>query len=309
MAVSFDFQNVDMNVWKFYKDAVASFWTVEEVDLESDIKDWNSLTDNERFFVKKVLAFFASSDIIVADNVAMNFSREFDERDIRFFYDFQTMIENINSEMYTTLLERYVQDKESVSSLLKEAQGGSSIAKKAEWMQKWMTNQHSLYNRIVAFACVEGIFFSASFCSIFWLRKRGLMPGLCFANELIMRDEGLHRDFACLLHRTYTRCPKDTVIEIIKDSVDLELDFVRECLPVSLIGMNEGMMCDYVKYVADHLSVSLIGEKIYDSKNPFDFMGLISLQGKSNFFEKRVSEYRKAGVGMDNKLFLLNDDF
>lgn len=309
MEVSLNFSKTDKEIWDMYKKAEACFWTVEEVDLENDIVDWNKLTADEKFFVKRVLSFFASADIVVADNVSTNFSREFNRRDVAFFYDFQIMIENIHSEMYTTLLEKYARDKDEVQDLLHISETSSVIADKVKWMQKWCDSKLPLSHRVVAFACVEGIFFSASFCSIFWLKKRGLMPGLSFSNELIMRDEGMHRDFACLLNNKFLKCDKGVIQNIVKEAVEIEMNFVKECLPVQLIGMNMEHMCSYVCFVADHLLTSLNCDSIYNIKNPFDWMELISLNGKTNFFEKRVSDYRKAGVGMECKRFSVDEDF
>jgi len=304
----------DDELWTWYKRAEASFWTVEEVDLEQDKKDWGTLTDNERTFVKNVLSFFASSDIVVADNALVNFCAETQEREARFFYGFQCAMENIHSEMYLELILAYVSDKDEQERLLNAAATDCVTREKVAWMRKWMDpDRHSFLHRLVAFACVEGIFFSASFCSIFWLRKRGKMPGLCFSNELIARDEGLHRDFAVLQYNRKGGLPVEDVVEIVRDAVRVEMRFVEESLPVRLIGMNADCMKQYVTFVADHLLVSMRHAKIYNAENPFDWMELISLSGKTNFFEKRVPEYQMSGVGQSLKTrernLVLDDEF
>ena len=298
MEVSLNPFDRDDELWSWYKKAEASFWTVEEVDLETDRKDWLRLTDNERFFIKQVLAFFASADIVVADNAFDNFWQEVPEREAKFFYGFQVAIENIHSEMYSELITTYVKDKSEALDMLTIATRESSVRNKVVWMQKWCDpHERTFVERLLAFACVEGIFFSASFCAIFWLRKRGLMPGLCFSNELIARDEGMHRDFACLLYRRRGGVQATLAHSIIREAVEAELAFVHESLPVALIGMNETSMQEYVRFVADHLCQTLGHPTLYGATNPFDWMDLISLQGKTNFFEKRVSEYKKSCVG------------
>jgi ribonucleoside-diphosphate reductase beta chain len=294
-----------------YKTAEQSFWTAEEIDLHADLKDWERLNDNERHFVKHVLAFFAASDGIVNENLAVNFMREVQLPEARCFYGFQIMIENIHSEMYSLLIDTYIKDSAEKNYLFKAMENVPCVTKKAEWALKWIENG-SFAERLVAFAAVEGIFFSGSFCSIFWLKKRGLMPGLSTSNEFISRDEGLHCDFACLLYGMLeNKLPKEQVTSIIRNAVECEHEFVTEALPVSLIGMNAKLMCQYIEFVADRLLVALGCEKIYNSTNPFDFMEMISLQGKTNFFEKRVSEYKKAGVGQqkEENLFKLDEDF
>jgi ribonucleotide reductase beta subunit family protein with ferritin-like domain len=307
---SFDPEMGQGPAFDFYKKSVACFWTVEEVDLEGDMATWRKMTLEEQRFVKNVLAFFASADIVVADNVHFNFSREFQEREIKFFYDFQTMIENIHSEMYSSLLYTYSDSREEVVALLRHAEESTVTSEKVKWMERWSDPSLPLGHRVVAFAAVEGIFFSASFCAIFWLKKRGLLPGLCFSNELISRDEGLHRDFACMLKREgFVTCDDEVVRSIVREAVDVEERFVSGCLPVSLIGMNAPSMAQYVRCVADHLLVSLGTDPLFRATNPFDWMQMISLNGKTNFFEKRVSEYRKAGVGMGGKRFSVSDDF
>lgn len=298
-------------LWDMYKTAEQSFWTAEEVDLHADLKDWERLNDGERHFIKHVLAFFAASDGIVNENLAVNFMREVQLPEARCFYGFQIMMENIHSEMYSLLIDTYIKDSTEKSYLLQAIDTVPCVTKKADWALTWIQNG-SFAERLVAFAAVEGIFFSGSFCSIFWLKKRGLMPGLSTSNEFISRDEGMHCDFACLLYGMLeNKLPKEQVVAIIRDAVECEHEFVTDALPVSLIGMNSKMMCQYIEFVADRLLVALGCEKIYNSTNPFDFMEMISLQGKTNFFEKRVSEYKKAGVGQqkEENTFKLDEDF
>ncbi|KAF2347748.1 Ribonucleotide reductase small subunit family, partial [Trinorchestia longiramus] len=289
------------NIWKLYKHAQSSFWTVEEVDLNTDLEHWKTLNDNERHFISYVLAFFAASDGIVNENLLMRFASEVQIPEARFFYGFQIMIENVHSEMYALMIETYISDPKEKDFLFKAIENIPTVKRKAEWALRWINDESAPFaTRIVAFACVEGIFFSGSFASIFWLKKRGLMPGLTFSNELISRDEGMHTDFACLLNQhLVNRCPYETVIEIVKDAVSIEHEFVSESLPVSLIGMNKNLMCQYIEYVADCLLVNLEFPKFYKSENPFDFMENLSLFGKTNFFEKRVAEYQKPFVGID----------
>ncbi|KAJ1967149.1 Ribonucleotide-diphosphate reductase (RNR), small subunit [Dimargaris xerosporica] len=285
-------------IWQMYKKAEASFWTAEEIDLSKDMKDWESLSDGERHFIKHVLAFFAASDGIVNENLLERFSNEVQLPEARCFYGFQIMIENIHSETYSLLIDTYIRDTVERDYLFKALENIPCIRRKADWALRWINDQHSTFaKRLTAFAAVEGIFFSGSFASIFWLKKRGLMPGLTFSNELISRDEGLHTDFACLLfaHLKHKLDP-ETVLSIISEAVVIEQEFLTEALPVSLIGMNAALMKQYIEFVADRLLVALGCPKHYNSTNPFDFMDLISLQGKTNFFEKRVSDYQKAGV-------------
>ena len=294
-----------------YKTAEQSFWTAEEVDLQTDLKDWLRLNDGERHFIKHVLAFFAASDGIVNENLAINFMREVQLPEARCFYGFQIMMENIHSEMYSLLIDTYIKDSTEKTYLLNAIDTVPCVKKKADWALRWIGNG-TFAERLIAFAAVEGIFFSGSFCSIFWLKKRGLMPGLSTSNEFISRDEGMHCDFACLLYDMLeNKLPKEQIVKIIKDAVACEHEFVTDALPVSLIGMNAKLMCQYIEFVADRLLVSLGCEKIYNSLNPFDFMEMISLQGKTNFFEKRVSEYKKASVGQqqEENLFKLDEDF
>lgn len=302
-------------IWEMYKKAEASFWTAEEVDLSSDIKHWEGLNDDEKHFVSHVLAFFASSDGIVLENLATRFLGDIQVPEARAFYGFQIAIENIHSEMYSLLLDAYIKDNAVKSNLFKAIETVPCVKRKADWAIKWIGSESSFAERLVAFACVEGIFFSGSFCAIFWLKKRGLMPGLTFSNELISRDEGLHCDFACLLYSLMNKkLDKSVVLQIVKEAVEIEKEFVCDSLPVGLIGMNADMMKDYIDFVADRLLVELGMEKIYNTQNPFEFMELISLQGKTNFFEKRVGEYQKAGVmGSVNNTsahsFSLDEDF
>jgi len=302
------------DIWQFYKKAEASFWTAEEVDLSPDMNDWQGkLNDDERFFISHILAFFAASDGIVNENLAINFLQEVQYPEARCFYGFQIMIENIHSEMYSLLIDTYIKDNNQKDHLLRAVDTIPCVQKKAEWALRWIS-KGSFAERLIAFAAVEGIFFSGSFCSIFWLKKRGLMPGLTFSNELISRDEGLHCDFACLLYNQHivNRLPDETVREIIRNAVEIEKEFVSDALPVRLIGMNAELMCQYIEFVADRLLLALGCNKIWNATNPFDFMELISLQGKTNFFERRVGEYAKTGVANKEKggtAFSLDEDF
>jgi ribonucleoside-diphosphate reductase beta chain len=298
-------------IWDMYKNHEASFWTAEEIDLAQDLKDWTRLSPDEQHFVKHVLAFFAASDGIVNENLAVNFMREVQLPEARCFYGFQIMIENIHSETYSLLIDTYIKDPVEKNHLFNAIETVPCVQQKAEWALRWIENG-SFAERLVAFAAVEGIFFSGSFCSIFWLKKRGLMPGLSFSNELISRDEGLHCDFACLLYSMLeNKLTVEHVTSIIQDAVKNEHEFVTDALPVSLIGMNSKLMCQYIEFVADRLLVALGCPKIYNVSNPFDFMETISLQGKTNFFEKRVAEYQKAGVNAtkEENEFKLDEDF
>jgi len=286
------------DIWQYYKKAEASFWTAEEIDLAADVVDWHDkLNDDERYFIKHILAFFAASDGIVNENLAENFVAEVQYTEAKFFYGFQIMMENIHSETYSLLIDTYIKDSVEKDHLFRAIETLDCVKKKADWALNWIENG-SFAERLIAFAAVEGIFFSGSFCSIFWLKKRGLMPGLSFSNELISRDEGLHCDFACLLYNSHVvnKLPKATVRKIITDAVAIEKEFICEALPVRLIGMNSDLMSQYIEFVADRLLVELGLDKEYNVSNPFDFMDMISLQGKTNFFEKRVGEYQKAGV-------------
>lgn len=294
--VIFPIQHHD--IWEWYKKQEACFWTAEEIDLHQDITDWNTkLNDDEKFFIKHILAFFAASDGIVNENLAENFVSEVQYTEAKFFYGFQLMMENIHSETYSLLIDTYVKDEKEKNILFKALENFPAIAKKAEWALKWVESD-SFAERLIAFAAVEGIFFSGAFCSIFWLKKRGVMPGLTFSNELISRDEGMHCDFAVHLHNNHlvNKVSKARITEILTNALDIEREFITESLPVSLIGMNAKLMTQYLEFVTDRLLVELGCERVYNSSNPFDFMDMISLQGKTNFFEKRVSEYQKAGV-------------
>ena len=286
------------DIWEFYKSMEASFWTAEEIDLSQDLNDWNNkLNEDERYFIKHILAFFAASDGIVNENLAENFVNEVQYAEAKFFYGFQIMMENIHSETYSLLIDTYVKDETEKDELFNALEVFPAIKKKADWALKWIESD-SFAERLIAFAAVEGIFFSGAFCSIYWLKKRGLMPGLTFSNELISRDEGVHCDFAVHLHNHHlvNKVSKTRIREIIVDALNIEREFITESLPVSLIGMNAGLMTQYLEFVADRLLVELGCEREYNTTNPFDFMDMISLQGKTNFFEKKVAEYQKAGV-------------
>ena len=294
--VIFPIQHPDL--WDWYKKQQACFWTAEEIDLHSDLVDWNDkLSDDERYFIKHVLAFFAASDGIVNENLAENFVNEVQFSEAKFFYGFQIMMENIHSETYSLLIDTYVKDEVEKDKLFRAIEVFPAIKKKADWALKWIESD-SFAERLIAFAAVEGIFFSGAFCSIFWLKKRGLLPGLTFSNELISRDEGMHCDFAVHLHNHHivNKVSKKRIKEIIIDALNIEREFITESLPASLIGMNAKLMTQYLEYVTDRLLLEFGCEKEYESTNPFDFMEMISLEGKTNFFEKRVSEYQKAGV-------------
>jgi ribonucleoside-diphosphate reductase beta chain len=311
--VLFPIQHHD--IWKYYKQAEASFWTAEEIDLSQDLTDWSNLNDGEKHFITHVLAFFAASDGIVNENLAEHFVSEVQYTEAKFFYGFQITIENIHSETYSLLIDTYVKDAKEKDKLFHAVDTMPCVKRKADWALRWIS-QGNFQERLIAFAAVEGIFFSGSFCSIFWLKKRGLMPGLTFSNELISRDEGLHCDFACHIYSKHVngKLPDQTVIDIIKDAVEIEKEFVTDALPVNLIGMNAAQMRQYIEFVADRLLNELVGQKIYNATNPFDFMEMISLRGKTNFFEKRVAEYQKAGVmnstdKESSAKFSLNEDF
>jgi len=300
-------------IWEWYKKSVASFWTAEEVDLTQDINDWeNKLTDNERKFIKHVLAFFAASDGIVNENLVLNFMREVQIPEARCFYGFQVAIENIHAEMYSLLIDTYIKDPKEKDFLFNALQNLECVSKKGHWALRWIDNAPSFAHRLIAFAAVEGIFFSGSFCSIYWLKKRGLMPGLTFSNELISRDEGMHCDFACLLYSMLeNKLDPAEVKAIITEAVEYEKEFVTDALPVSLIGMNAEMMGQYIEFVADRLLMSLGCEKAYGTANPFSWMDMISIQGKTNFFEKRVGDYAKAGLmtKREDQMFSMEADF
>jgi ribonucleoside-diphosphate reductase beta chain len=300
------------DIWEEYKKGEACFWTAEEIDLSQDLEDWrNVLNDDEKYFIKNILAFFAASDGIVNENLAENFVSEVQYTEAKFFYGYQIMMENIHSETYSLLIDTYIQDKEEKDKLFNAIETIPAVKKKADWALKWIDSPH-FQERLVAFAAVEGIFFSGSFCSIFWLKKRGLMPGLSFSNELISRDEGMHCDFAVLLHNNHlaNKVSDERIKEIIMSALEIEKEFITESLPVRLIGMNSDLMIQYLEFVADRLLMDLGCSKIYNSENPFDFMINIALQGKANFFEKRVSEYQKAGVlNSSGNEFTMDEDF
>ena len=300
-------------IWKMYKQAVASFWTAEEVDLSPDLQDWeHKLNDGEKHFIKHVLAFFAASDGIVNENLVLNFMREVQIPEARCFYGFQVAIENIHAEMYSLLIDTYIKDEKEKDFLFNALQNLPCVEKKGRWALNWIDNAPTFAHRLIAFAAVEGIFFSGSFCAIFWLKKRGLMPGLSFSNELISRDEGLHCDFACLLYSMLDhKVDPEEVKSIIMEAVSFEKEFVTDALPVSLIGMNAEMMQEYIECVADRLLNSLGCDKVYNTANPFPWMEMISLQGKTNFFEKRVGDYQKAGVmgKKEDKVFSMEEEF
>jgi ribonucleoside-diphosphate reductase beta chain len=298
-------------IWEMYKKHEAGFWTAEEIDLSSDQKDWQSMNEGERHFISHILAFFAASDGIVNENLAVNFMSEVQLPEARCFYGFQIMMENIHSETYALLIDSYIRDPKEKNRLFHAIETVPAVKRKAEWALRWIQNG-SFAERLVAFAAVEGIFFSGSFCSLFWLKKRGLMPGLTFSNELISRDEGLHCEFACLLYSMLNgKLSKEEVFAIISDAVSIEKEFISEALPVRLIGMNADLMKQYIEFVADRWLGELGYPKMFNSANPFDFMEMISLQGKTNFFEKRVGDYQKSGVLHSGEVqsFSLEEDF
>merc|ERR1712176_201446 len=303
-------------VWEMYKKHEASFWTAEEIDLSQDLKDWDKLSSSEQHFVKHVLAFFAASDGIVLENLASQFSTEIQIPEARAFYGFQMAMENIHSETYSLLIEQYIRDPAEKERTFNAIETMPAVNEKAKWAIQWMQKENSFAERIIAFAAVEGILFSGSFCAIYWLKKRGLMPGLTFSNELISRDEGLHAEFACMLYGMLQRkLPEDVIHAMIKGAVDVERRFICEALSCDLIGMNSELMTKYIEFVADRLLTALGHSKLFNASNPFDWMELISLQGKTNFFEKRVGEYQKAGVMVpaagqeEGKGFCLDADF
>lgn len=306
--VIFPIQHDD--IWQWYKKQEASFWTAEEIDLHQDVVDWKKLNDDERYFLKHILAFFAASDGIVNENLAENFVNEVQYSEAKFFYGFQIMMENIHSEMYSLLIDTLVDNDAEKDELFNALERFPAIKKKADWALRWIESD-SFAERLIAFAAVEGIFFSGAFCSIFWMKKRGLLPGLATSNEFISRDEGLHRDFACHLHNTHlvNKVPVERITQIIVEALDIEREFITESLPVNLIGMNAKLMAEYLEFVADHLLETLNCPKVYNTANPFDFMDMISLEGKTNFFEKRVSEYKKAGVGEEQSSHNIDDAF
>ena len=297
------------DLYKFYKKGVASFWTVEEIDFSKDKDDWDKLTESEQTFIKKVLAFFAGSDGVVQDNLASRFQREIQSPVARLFYGIQNAMEGIHSETYSLLIDQYVKDKDEQMLYFRAIDNIPCIKKKADWAAYWIDSHDSYATRLVAFACVEGIFFSGSFCAIYWIKKRGLLPGLTFSNELISRDESLHTEFAvALYHRLQNKLPDEGIISIIKEAVEIETEFICDALPCALIGMNARDMKQYIQFVADRLAVQLGISKIYKVTNPFDFMELISLEGKTNFFEKKVSEYSKP-MNQDASKITFDEDF
>ena len=310
--VLFPIQNKE--IWEMYKKHMASFWTAEEIDFSTDMRDWEKLNKDEKHFIKWVLAFFAASDGIVLENINENFINAVQLPEARCFYAFQAAMENVHSETYSLLIDTYIKDNKEKDKLLNAIETIDCIKQKANWALKWMSDDCAFIQRLVAFACVEGIFFSGSFCSIYWLKKRGLMKGLTFSNELISRDEGLHTNFACLLYRQAKhKLPNELIHHLVKEAVDCEKNFIIDALPCKLIGMNSDMMSEYIEFVSDRLLISLGHPKLYKAKNPFEFMEMISLQGKSNFFETRVSEYQKSGVmnSLDNikKEIIFDADF
>ena len=303
----------DNDIWKMYKKQVDCFWRAEEIDLSKDIVQWNSetLNDNERYFISMILAFFAASDGIVTENLAVRFMSDVQLAEARAFYGFQIAIENIHNEVYSLLIDSLIKSEEQKSKLFAGINNFPCIKKKSDWALRWINDKRSsFYTRLIAFACIEGIFFSGAFCSIYWLKKRGLMPGLTFSNELISRDEALHTEFAILLYnKTQKRYSKQKVHEIIKEAVEIEKEFICEALPCRLIGMNSKLMSQYIEFIADRLSLQLGYEKIYNSINPFDFMEMISVEGKTNFFEKRVSEYAMSEKTKTDNIFDLSASF
>eukprot|EP01125_Pyxidicula_operculata_P014310 TRINITY_DN4763_c0_g1_i1.p1 TRINITY_DN4763_c0_g1~~TRINITY_DN4763_c0_g1_i1.p1 ORF type:complete len:331 (-),score=44.14 TRINITY_DN4763_c0_g1_i1:139-1131(-) len=306
--VLFPLQHSD--IWAMYKKHEASFWTAEEIDLQPDLKDWNTkLNNDEKHFISHVLAFFAASDGIVLENLAVRFMNEIQIPEARCFYGFQVAMENIHSETYSLLIDTYIKDQNERLRLFNAIETIPCIMKKASWAIRWIGSEATFAERLVAFAAVEGIFFSGAFCSIYWLKKRGLMPGLTFSNELISRDEGMHCDFACLLYsKIVNKLPQSTVHKIIRDAVECEKEFICDALPVKLIGMNSDLMKQYIEFVADRLLYALGYEKLFRSRNPFDWMEMISLEGKTNFFERRVGEYQKAGVALATKTETYEND-
>jgi ribonucleotide reductase beta subunit family protein with ferritin-like domain len=307
--VMFPIQHQD--IWEMYKKQVDCFWRAEEIDLSKDVSHWESLNADEKFFISRILAFFAGSDGIVLENLASRFMKDVQISEARAFYGFQIAMENIHSETYSILIDTYIKNKIEKDNLFNAIENYPCIKKKADWAQKWINDNRSGFaTRLIAFACVEGIFFSGAFCSIYWLKKRGLMPGLTFSNELISRDEALHTEFAVLLYSKLTnKLKKSKVYEIIKDAVEIETEFICDALPCRLIGMNSSLMTQYIQFVADRLCVQLGYDKIYNVTNSFDFMELISLEGKTNFFERRVGEYGLANKTKSEDIFEFTDDF
>ena len=290
------------DIWKLYKKAEASFWTAEEIDLSKDKNDWNTLSNDEQHFIKNVLGFFAGADGIVNENLIFNFASEVQLPEARCFYGFQIAIENIHAEVYSQLIDKFIDNTDEKTHIFNAINTISCVKKKATWALNWFNNDKSFAERLVAFATVEGIFFSGSFCAIFWLKKRGLMPGLTFSNELISKDEGLHTDFAVCLYKTLNnKLDKQTIYKIVKDAVEIEKEFINKSIPCALIGMNSDLMSQYIEFVADRLIYQLGYSKLYHTSNPFDFMEFISMETKTNFFEKRVGEYSLSNVKLDDE--------
>jgi ribonucleoside-diphosphate reductase beta chain len=305
----FPIKSEEMPLYHLYKQAVASFWTVEEIDFSKDETDWDKLTENEQYFVKHVLAFFAGSDGIVQENLASRFQREVQSPSARLFYAFQNAMEGTHSETYSLLIDKYVKDKDEQNKLFRAIDTIPCIQKKAQWAMKWIESATDYPTRLIAFACVEGIFFSGAFCAIYWLKKRSLLPGLTFSNELISRDEALHTLFAIQMYATLgSPLSEETIHGIIKDAVTIEKEFICEALPCNLIGMNSNLMSQYIEFVSDRLAVQMGVSKIYNASNPFDFMEMISLEGKGNFFERKISSYSKPGVGKDAESMVIRTD-
>lgn len=298
----------ESELYSLYKKSVASFWTAEEIDFSKDNEDWEKLNDKEQFFIKQILAFFAGSDGIVQENLATRFQRDVESPVAKLFYSFQNAMEGIHSETYSLLIDKYVKDKDEQAVYFRAIDNFPAIRKKAEWALKWIESVDSFVHRLVAFACVEGIFFSGAFCSIYWIKKRGLLPGLTFSNELISRDEGLHTIFAVAMYHLQIPLKEEEVHAIIQEAVTIEKEFICASLPCSLIGMNSKLMSQYIEFVADRLAVQLGTSKIYNAQNPFDFMEMISLEGKGNFFERRISDYSKPGVASNPEDMVIRTD-
>ena len=299
------------DIWTMYKKHVASFWTTEEIDLTNDLRDWEKLSQDEQKYIKYVLAFFAASDGIIVENLAQKFCNEVQYPEARAFYSFQSAMEQIHSETYSLLIDTYIKSTEEKKFLFNAINNIPIVRKKADWALKWINNDNNFSERLIGFVIVEGLFFSASFCAIYWLKKRGLMPGLTFSNELISRDEGLHCNFGCLIYsKLSNKISSENIYNMIKEAIEIEKEFVSESLPVELIGMNSKLMIQYIEFIADRLLIQLGYEKLYNVLNPFEWMDMISLQGKTNFFEKRVGEYQKANI-MNNKKneFIIDEDF
>jgi ribonucleotide reductase beta subunit family protein with ferritin-like domain len=307
--VMFPIQHQD--IWQMYKKQIDCFWRTEEIDLTKDLEFWNSLNEDEQFYISMILAFFAASDGIVLENLAVRFMKEVQLAEARAFYGFQIAMENIHSETYSLLIETYIKNSDEKERLFNAIENFPCIKKKSDWAQKWIEDDNSCFaTRLVAFACIEGIFFSGAFCSIFWLKKRGIMPGLTFSNELISRDEALHTEFAILLYsKLENKISEEKIHQIIKNAVEIEIEFICFALPCRLIGMNSNLMTQYIKFVADRLALQLGCSKIYNSNNPFDFMELISIESKTNFFEKRVSEYALSNKTKSDEIFCFSEDF